>query len=292
MSDQGLRNLALIAARNNLKGTKINLGVAYGERSQTAKLLGDTATRLAKSYTHLKHGKVRKAMDELGITSKRREPRGSNAPNKWLELQYGWKPFCSDLYGAADALSKRKSSDWRVTARATKSEVSKHLFTIVGQPDAGTGFDACIVAATVTRSVFHRIDVIPENEAIISLASLGILNPLEVAWELVPYSFVVDWMFPVGSYLSSLDAMWGYQCVGSSSSLLVRAAWDDSGTAHYSTSGKKIVNNYYGSKELVYLSRQASSSTAFPSLPRVKNPASFGHMANGLALLAGAFGRR
>jgi hypothetical protein len=34
-------------------------------------------------------------------------------------------------------------------------------------------------------------------------------NPAALAWELVPYSFVVDWMIPVGDYLSSLDAVNG-----------------------------------------------------------------------------------
>jgi hypothetical protein len=35
--------------------------------------------------------------------------------------------------------------------------------------------------------------------------SLGLVNPLEIAWEVVPYSFVVDWFLPVGSYI----AAWG-----------------------------------------------------------------------------------
>lgn len=32
-------------------------------------------------------------------------------------------------------------------------------------------------------------------------------NPLEVAWELTPMSFMVDWFLPVGGWLSSLDAL-------------------------------------------------------------------------------------
>jgi hypothetical protein len=33
--------------------------------------------------------------------------------------------------------------------------------------------------------------------------SLGMVDPLQVAWEIVPYSFVVDWFLPVGSFLSA-----------------------------------------------------------------------------------------
>lgn len=32
-------------------------------------------------------------------------------------------------------------------------------------------------------------------------------NPLEVGWELVPFSFVLDWFIPVGEFLKSLDAL-------------------------------------------------------------------------------------
>lgn len=289
---ESLRNTALIKARAKLKSTDVNLGVAYGERNATARMLGDTATRIAKSFGHLKRGRVRKAMDELGISSKKREPKGSNVPNKWLELQYGWKPWLSDVHGAADALSKRQPDDWKVTARATaNNEVSK-TYTILAQPEVGQGYDACVVVASARRSVYARIDAVPQNEAIISLASLGILNPLEVAWELVPFSFVVDWAWPIGSYLSSLDAMFGYSSKAYSSSLLVRANWTDNGSTKVGTDGSKIENNWYGAKELVYLSRQVSTSTPIPSLPRFKDPRSFGHMANGLALLATVFGRR
>lgn len=34
-------------------------------------------------------------------------------------------------------------------------------------------------------------------------------SPWEIAWELVPFSFVVDWFFPVGDWLLSLDALKG-----------------------------------------------------------------------------------
>lgn len=290
-SDIGLRNQALIKARGKLKQQSVNLGVAYGERNATARMLGDTTTRMANSFRHLRRGQVRKAMDELGISSKKREPRGSNVPNKWLELQYGWKPMCSDVFGAVNALSKRTPDDWLVTARATATDQTNYTYSVIGVPGY-SGSDACVVTAWCSRSVYTRIDVIPQNEAIISLASLGILNPLEVAWELVPYSFVVDWAWPIGNYLSSLDAMFGYEAKAYTSSLLVRANWRDEGSSAYASNGAKIENRYTGTKELVYLDRQVSTSVEVPSLPRFKDPRSLGHMANGLALLATAFGRR
>lgn len=289
---RGLRNSALIAVRNKLKSTDVNLGVAFAERKQTTRLLTDTALRLAKSIKNLKRGNVRKAMDDLGISSKRREPRGSNVPKKWLEMQYAWKPWLADVYGSCDALNKAPPDHWRVTAKATRRHTAEYTAGITPNATCSNGFDACRVVSRLEQSVFARIDAEPENELLISLASLGILNPLLVVWERVPFSFLIDWAWPIGSWLESLDALVGYKCLGYSSSMLVRAEWVDTGFSKTATSGQaKIVNDYVGVKRLVYLKREVSTSTPIPVIPRFKDPRSLGHMANALALLAGAVGK-
>jgi len=38
---------------------------------------------------------------------------------------------------------------------------------------------------------------------------LGLTNPVQVLWDAVPMSFVVDWFLPVNKYLSSFDASLG-----------------------------------------------------------------------------------
>lgn len=286
-ADDGLRNAALIAVRNKLKNAKVDLGIAFAERKATSKMVGDTAIRLARSFQHLKRGQTRRAMDELGISSRRGQPRGSNVPNKWLELQYGWDPLLSDVYGACESLAKKSKDDWRVTAKAVKSSKTE-----LGGEYASYSSTWSIRKVVCEKSVFARIDCIPANELIISLASLGILNPLLVAWELVPYSFVVDWFLPIGSYLDSLDAMLGYTSRGYSSSLLTRTRWTTTGIGTRTWANGKVENSWTGSKYMVYLDRQVSTSVPIPTFPSFKDPRSLGHMANGLALLASAFGRR
>jgi hypothetical protein len=36
---------------------------------------------------------------------------------------------------------------------------------------------------------------------------LGLLDPLSVAWELLPWSFVIDWFIPIGAYLDVLNGI-------------------------------------------------------------------------------------
>lgn len=287
--ETSLRNTALIAVRNKLKSTKVDLGVAFGERKQTAMLLGDTAKRIAGAVVALKRGRIRDAMNRLGISSRRRQPRGSNVPQRWLELQYGWKPLLSDVYGAASALEKRPKGDWRVTAKVTrKVEVFKEVRR---EPHPTQNFDAFVCQARCLQSVYARIDALPQNEATISLVSLGVTNPLNVAWNLVPWSFVVDWVYPIGDFLESLDALLGYGQTSYSSTYLVRATWNERGLTG-SNGDWYTRNNFRGRKRVVYVERSVSSTVPLPSLPSFKDPRSLGHMANGLALLATAFGRK
>lgn len=281
-----LVNTALIKARLKLKDGKVNLGVAWAERSRTAHLVGDTAIRLARSYRFLRSGQVRNAMNTLGISSSKREPRGSNVPRKWLELQYGWKPLYSDVYGACDALRKRNKADWRVTAKST-AKATETRYATWNTTEAGYG------TVTVERRALVRIDALPYNEALISLASLGITNPLTVAWELVPFSFVVDWFMPVGNYLDSLDAMLGYDASNTytSQTSFAKAFWEERGRT-YTTGGWLYQNDYYGYKRVTMLDRSVTTGVPLAKPPWVKDPRSLGHMANGLALLSQAFGRR
>jgi hypothetical protein len=282
-----LRNSALIKARAALKNTDINLGVAFAERNATARLLGDTATNLAKSYRYLRRGQIRNAMDALGITSARREPRGSNAPQRWLELQYGWKPLLSDVYGACKALETRDRSDWSVTAkgRARQSIAQGKTYASIFDYGSGTAEGVC--------SAYCRIDAIPQNGAIISLASFGITNPLLIGWELLPFSFVVDWVFPVGSWLEGLDALLGYTDFQYSNTLFTKVNWSGTGKGRIDTGNGFFIENHYSeSKSIVKVSREVSTHVPLPQFPRIKDPRSLEHMANGLSLLATVFGRK
>jgi hypothetical protein len=230
-------------------------------------------------------------MNELGISSKRREPRGINVPSKWLELQYGWKPLLGEVYGSADALSKRTAHDWMVTVKAYRSEIREIGPQIWGLDSAY----ACIGTCRVSNSVFVRIDVEPENEVVTSLSSLGVLNPLIVAWELLPFSFIYDWFIPVGEWLNTLDSTFGYKAKGYSNTMLTRAKWRVVGFGGYRRSNQpkfKEFTDFEGVKDFVRVDRQASVSTPIPSLPSFKDPRTLGRMANALALLATAVGRR
>lgn len=294
---QSMIDRALIKARLNLKQQDVNLGVAFAERNRTARLMGDTCLQLANAYRYLRRGQWQKAARELGLHNPKK-PRGSSVPQKWLELQYGWKPLLSDVYGSCQALAKLDRHDWRVTAKGTISEpidVRGDSYDSVDREDLQIGSGR----AVGIRGCFVRIDAVPANELMIRLAALGLLNPLEIAWELVPFSFIVDWALPIGDYLQSLDAMLGYSQAYCSISTLERYSnsftledtppFDPGGSLYTS---RWVIRRGASTEEYIRLNRTVPANVPLPTMPRIKDPSSLGHMANGLALLSQVFGGR
>jgi hypothetical protein len=282
-----LINEALIECRSNLKDMKVDLGTAFGERNQTARLIGDTASRLARAVRNLRRGQIRNAMRDLGILNKKGTPRGSNWTKNWLELQYGWKPLLSDVFGACDALSKRGKDDWMVTA---KGNASRKPFGSYVNADMEASWRTGV--SRYELGVLIRADACPST-AFSSLSSVGVLNPLNVAWELVPYSFVVDWFLPIGGWISSLDATVGFEFRGVSQTYFELIDSQASGQTHKSEVSKNLfINEWNATKRQVTVDRTVLSSLPRAGFPSFKNPVSLGHMANGLSLLAQAFGRR
>lgn len=284
---------AIIKARLQMKQQDLNAVVAAAELNKTAVMVGGIATQLSKAGLRLLAKDVKGAARELGVLPPRGKPRGSNITDAWLQLKYGWEPLLQDAHGAAMALAGRPGSDWMVTGKGTVRENIR----VVNHVDADQTIAAYGVgSATGTKGVQVRIDALPENNMLQVAASLGVTNPGVVAWELVPFSFVVDWFLPVGAFLDSFDALLGYGQPWCSISTFERFHVEHRLVDSDWTSGdpsnpfsNEWVRSGTARREYVYLKRSADTFVPLPSLPRLKNPASFGHLANGLALLASVF---
>jgi hypothetical protein len=280
-----LKNAAEIKALTNLKDQKVNLAVAWAEAQATANMVGTTASRIGRAYSSLRKGKWKDSLRHLGVASKRGKPRGSNVPSQWLELQYGWQPLLSDVYGACEQLAntRNQSRFWVATVVGTAMERTPY------SREQHSDYGGIITEGTLLNSEFVRLDYEPWNSFLQQLTNLGATNPAEVAWEKVPFSFVVDWFAPVGDYLHALDADVGFDFKSGSRSSLQEAR-----TSSRPTMGKTCSRHEWNGTmnwRQYKLERIVYPGSPWPKWPGFKNPISLGHMANGLALLASAFGR-
>lgn len=178
---------------------KANYGEAIGESRQTLNHLANSVTRLAKALLALRKGNLPGMMRALGLSAK--GIKSGKAPASiWLEAMYGWMPLVNDIYDTCDVLRngiKRKAhilSGVRQLSEAAPINISSIYADMLG-----------------TASVRHRCKLFfrMTDSYADALHTLGLINPAEVAWALVPYSFVVDWVLPVGNVLEAFSAMQG-----------------------------------------------------------------------------------
>lgn len=125
-----------------VKDSSVNLAQTFGERKQTARLIGDTAQRIARSISNLRRGNLPGAVNDLipGASpsagfQRRYRKNASMGPDKrasvaWLELQYGWKPLLGEVYGSAEQVAKAQNRQYffRVTSKDTTSDAKETLY--------------------------------------------------------------------------------------------------------------------------------------------------------------------
>lgn len=210
------------------------------------------------------------------------------APETWLEYQYGWVPLLSDVYGSVELLKQRnKSSDWVVTGKGNVSD--KYRTETLWVKDTHYPHRHIVEG---TSGHFVRVDYVPIDAHLRNLSKFGLSNPALLAWELLPYSFVIDWAFPIGDWLSSLDATRGMQFLtGSITSRREQIETKttegvDPNSTNWSKDWLYLKNDYHSMRRQFSLKREVLTSSPLPYWPGVKNPLSLQHVANGLSLLA------
>lgn len=212
-----LRQSAAYAARNRIQPIFVQALVSLAEMHKTIEMIGNVALTLHRFRNALKSGASIEKIYEIlgGKFPKAKVRRGITEPiyNRWLEYRYGWTPLVMELQGAFKALDKTRTIKVRGTARG-KAVSSKDQTRVVTRTpmfgpaqavlgDAELTFDQ---QETVECRAYAMFEVSKEFQTVRDFGFTEI--PLAL-WELVPYSFVVDWFLPVGDWLEAVTPKLG-----------------------------------------------------------------------------------
>jgi len=209
--DLNLRSRCEAEALSKLQQGSLNLGAALGELKETFNMVSSSLYTLSRFLLYFRNRRYSDAWRALfqnqsvPVTVQRtiRDLR-RNPLSLWLSWAYGWRPLLSDIFSGVELIQKgfrEKYLLFNVTRTITIPRSSADF--ISGQSPSlltfeGKGTESCRVKfwAMVTSDLSV-------------LNSLGLINPLSLAWELTRLSFVVDWALPVGMWLESLSATLG-----------------------------------------------------------------------------------
>lgn len=145
----------------------------------------------------LKRGDFSTAARQLGTAPRTTSLRGKDVSGRWLELQYGWLPLIGDSYQAAKAFEAISKGPRRALVK-------------VGTSKKRSDKDGTTVNGFVRQRAYHAKKMYLQYEMYEEMSvprQLGLEDPASVLWENTPYSFVVDWFIPIGTYLENLNAI-------------------------------------------------------------------------------------
>lgn len=126
--------------------------------------------------------------------------RPEEVRNLWLEVRYGWRPLIYDMRDFTQTLEEFDAERRFYTERSGDTFQGEfetvHWDNIVQQ--YGTWDSRSSISWELSARGSAALLVTPPKFQ---------TNPVTTAWELVPYSFVIDWFFDIGSFLGSLSAL-------------------------------------------------------------------------------------
>lgn len=278
---------------SQLKDQRVNYAMALAQRKQTVGFIADTAKTLLQAYQLARRGNFYGALRTLGATGYWKGDSASVA-RKWLQFHFAAKPLMSDIHGAVTGILdiNPKSGDLVVvrTTRSASEAVAEDIEYPWNVTSSGNTY------LKIRRTGFARRDIRLvcwyelNSEELRSLSRNGWTNPAHVLWDAVPYSFVVDWLLPIGRYLSNLDAAAAYRFKGGSRTFFYQSAVTEVGTGGRTTYQARrryktwALGSGSGSRRVTKMERVVYPASPAPTF-YFKNPFSVWTVSTAAALL-------
>lgn len=200
-----------------------NALVFAGEIGKTVDLIANTARKLAQAAILTKKGRVHEAAKLLGTTwkepeywrnkrgrirrtkaSSNKEVYARNPVNDWLALRYGWMPLCSDIWNLFQALEnnpKPQKREIRVQRWKPMRYGSQYNLSEIpswnGVDNSGGWINGRYTKRIIAKYT-QPFQTLPQY--------FGLYNP-QFLWEVLPWSFVIDWFIPVSTWIENCMAL-------------------------------------------------------------------------------------
>lgn len=215
-SNTELQLLAKMA--DEIRGHSFNLGVFVAELGESLAMLRNSFSAIvtmAKALRHRDFGLLLLSVANIAggeqiqrrfVNDKRLRKAVStgNIASTWLAIQYGWKPLVNDIFEACKAIEALTSEPRTLRSTFSARGPSYYFDDLLGgSPSNPTKFLHWCSSRREYRLKWVEKVSIPR--------SLGLINPSTVVWERLPWSFIIDWFIPIGSYLDSVGFFGGLQ---------------------------------------------------------------------------------
>lgn len=247
-----LFNLSVLAgtqAKGNVKSPEVQGLVFAAELGKTIAMLGSPLANLRKLLFEIKASSRYSAY-------KRRMKRGGSfmdfMSREWLRYRYGITPLLHDIDDICKLANTPLLSP-RLTARGKAevdhppvNEVASEVIPHGDTSWVGGSTRSTKLKATARAGVLYEHEMSLQDRYGYSLEQLT-----STAWELVPYSFVVDWLVNVNDWIAAITPKVGVKVLAEWTTTIVEfhgaaTAYANPGPAgtYYSISGSLGLSSY------------------------------------------------
>lgn len=221
---RGLQGLAYAKAYDsfysNAGGTqRASLGVTLASANQSWAMIADRSMRIVRALRHARRGHLGDAAEILfkGSSARARKLRKRESlSDTWLELQFGWLPLYGDIYQACEVLSSS------LPIEKVRGSGHAQIFDQYGEWGNTVVQHKSHKIGTKRVRLSGQLKTVSPN--VLLAKNLGLTNPAAVAWDLVPFSFVVDWFLPVNKFVQSWDSHLGFDVTNTAASVELKIA--------------------------------------------------------------------
>lgn len=206
-----------VDAANNKALAKLKANIAefsqqgenLGQASKSLAMVTDRVSQVFRSYKALRKGRFGEFMEVLRIPAQAKDRRyqtytpkriSRDSSSIFLEYWYGWKPLIQDIFVGLNAVVDAPQNE----KRPIKGRGTSGAFPIDKQ-----GAPHRYISGSGIYSVDLRVIITVENENVFTLNRTGLINPATIAWQLMPFSFIVDWFINVEEFVDSLSMFAG-----------------------------------------------------------------------------------
>lgn len=180
---------------NKIRGHSFDMGVALAEVDKFAGTVVQTLKNLRYGVDDLKKLRFARFARRFGARPPsrkgQRELRTRDISGRFLEMRYAWEPAIKDVFEAAKAFEEISNGPRKIRFKSGIRRLHSGTWS--------TNWLSGPSQIEVGRSYLVEM-----NEEIEWSAQLGLTHPGNVLWERLPWSFVIDWFIPIGTYLSNL----------------------------------------------------------------------------------------
>lgn len=203
----GTDDLRLLnSLRKSVMGSDFNAAAFLGTSLQSLEMIASLAFRLRMSMNSLRKGNIADAAKLLTAGTRTRAKTHHRNHNEslsskdlasaQLELSYGWLPLLSDCESGAQYVAHNTAIPRVHRVRGTYSRDFSSSIVM-------TNYTQLYPVAKEGRAYGKYIVELDDGFDFDAATLSGLTDPLSMAWETLPWSFVVDWFIPIQNYLQN-----------------------------------------------------------------------------------------